>query len=201
MARTDTDFSTVSSGFSIGATRRTARQNLQPRFGINTAMQYQVAIDNVQAERYIGKGILYLPGLAINHGIKIDANWQREITSNEYQFPDAFFYSRGYQAAPNDETFRIGFDYVLPLLYPDWGFMGLTYFKRVRANLFYDLGMIKLNGQSSDLNSSGVELIFDNKILNVLPLSLGLRQSFLFNTDELNPTRKSRFEVFFVMNM
>ena len=201
VARTDTDFSTVSSGFSIGAIRRTAIQNLQPRFGINTTVQYQVAIDNVQAERYIGKGILYLPGLAINHGIKIDANWQREITSNEYQFPDAFFYSRGYQAAPNDETFRIGFDYVLPLLYPDWGFMGLTYFKRVRANLFYDLGMIKLNGQSSDLNSSGVELIFDNKILNVLPLSLGLRQSFLFNTDELNPTRKSRFEVFFVMNM
>ena len=61
-------------------------------------MQYQGQLTNVQAERYIGKGILYLPGLARNHGIKIDANWQREITSNEYQFPDAFFYSRGYQA-------------------------------------------------------------------------------------------------------
>ncbi|MFK7982133.1 MAG: hypothetical protein AB8G86_19290 [Saprospiraceae bacterium] len=107
-----------------------------------------------------------------------------------------FFYSRGYENAPNDETYRIAFNYALPLAYPDWGFGGLTYFKRIRANLFYDMGSVKINGETSNLNSYGAELIFDNTFLNLMPISIGLRQSFLLDTDVLNPDRGNSFEVF-----
>jgi hypothetical protein len=193
---TKLNFNTLSSSVSLSVLRKTALQNIHPRYGFSFDYHHQSSISDIEAKRIKTSSLFYLPGLDNNHGIKIDIDWQKELNSNEYQFSDMFFYSRGYENAPNDETFRVGFNYALPLAYPDWGYAGLTYFKRIRANLFYDMGQTKLDGISSKLNSYGAELIFDNTFMNVLPISIGMRQSFLLNTDVLNPNRKNHFEIF-----
>jgi hypothetical protein len=89
------------------------------------------------------------------------------------------------------------------LLYPDKGFAGITYFKRVRANIFYDYGVgenIKLN-KSTVYNSAGVEFIFDNTILNLIPMSLGIRKSFLLNSSSLLAYNKSGINFFIYTNL
>ena len=70
--------------------------------------------------------------------------------------------------------------------YPDWGFSGITYFQRLRASLFFDYAQSKLEviNTSKIQRSYGVEIIFDNTFLNVLPVSIGCRNSFLLDTEE-----------------
>ena len=84
------------------------------------------------------------------------------------------------------------------MVYPDWGFGGLTYFQRIRANLFYDIGQTKveLNNENTTLSSAGIELIFDNTFLNVLPISIGLRQAWL-----IDDGGETSFEIFTAINL
>ena len=76
-------------------------------------------------------------------------------------------------------------NYGLPLLYPDFGFLGIAYFKRIRANLFYDYGVGEISrlALKTKYNSVGGELIFDNTYFNLLPLSVGVRASYLLQND------------------
>jgi len=80
----------------------------------------------------------------------------------------------------------------LPLAYPDWGFGGLTYFKRIKANVFYDysLAQINLTNTQTVASSSGFELLFDTILLNTLPLTFGIRSAYKIN----NPFNQNRVE-------
>ncbi len=190
------DFGSVTSSVSFSALQSQAKQNLMPRWGIDLNAQHQKSISKeVDAERINVAGNVYIPALMRNHGIKIGGNWQKELTTNNFRFVDYFDYARGYQASPNDEIYKMSVDYSLPLLYPDWGFNGIAYFKRVRTNLFYDMSKVKYLGKTTDQNSYGAELYFDTSLMNIIPLSVGFRQSFLLNKDVLNADAKNRFEV------
>ncbi len=200
IARENLDFGSITTGLTFSATKAKAEQNIYPRLGIAFDAQYQESLkESVNAEVVNTTGTLFLPALMKNHGIKIDAAWKKELTSNNFTFVDNFDYSRGYEATPNDELYKLSFNYALPLLYPDWGFAGITYFKRIRANLFYDMSIVKYNGSSFDQNSYGAELFFDNTALNIIPVSFGVRGSFLIDKDVLNPDRTNKFEVVFKM--
>ncbi len=193
-------FSSLTSSVLFSAKRMKAHQNIFPRYGIELGAEYQRSIDkSVKAERIDLGGTLYLPSLFRNHGFRIDANWQKELLSNNFKFVDVFTYARGYESLPHDEIYTLGVNYSLPLFYPDWGFSGITYFKRIKANLFYDMSKVKLANRSINQNSYGIEVISENTVLNLIPMSIGFRQSFLLNKDILNTDRKSKFE--FLLNI
>ncbi|PIE85914.1 MAG: hypothetical protein CSA05_03275 [Bacteroidia bacterium] len=194
--RENLNFGSITSGLTFAATKVKAIQHIYPRLGIAFDAQYQKSLkESVNAEVANATGTLFLPALMQNHGIKIDAAWKKELTSNNFTFVDNFDYSRGYEAIPNDELYKLSFNYALPLLYPDWGFAGITYFKRIRANLFYDMSKVKYYNKTTDQNSYGMELFFDNTVFNLIPISFGFRESFLINKDVLNSDRKNNFEV------
>ncbi len=196
--RDNLNFGSINSGFVISAKQTRAVQHIYSRFGIELNPEYQRSLkEEVRAERINTKGALFLPGVIRNHGIKIDAAWQKELRNKNYEFEDYFAYSRGYEQVPNDEAYKFSFNYSFPLLYPDWGFGGITYFKRIRANLFYDMSLIKNSSKEYNQDSYGAELFFDNTALNLLPFSLCLRESFLIDKDVLNPKRKNKFELLF----
>ncbi len=198
MTKKSLSFGSISSEVSFSAQQMKAVQNIQPRWGVVLNAQHQKSLkESVTAERINTAGTVFLPALMKNHGIKIDANWQKELTTNNFKFVDDFNYARGYDQMPSDEVFKLGLNYALPLFYPDWGFAGITYFKRVRTNLFYDMSKIKYNNITTDQNSYGVELFFDNTLLNMIPFTFGVRQSFLMNKDIINPDRKNKFELVF----
>ncbi len=194
------DFGSIASSISFSALQLQAKQNLMPRWGIDFYAQYQKSISKeVEAERINAEGNVYIPGLMRNHGIKLTYCRQKELTSNDFRFVDYFDYARGYEARPNDEVYKISVDYALPLFYPDWGFASFTYFKRIKADLFYDISKVKYLGKTADQNSYGAEICFDNTILDIIPVSFGFRESFLLNDDVLNPDMKNKFEVVFKM--
>ena len=79
---------------------------------------------------------------------------------------------------------KIGVNYHLPLLYPDWGFGNIVYFTRIRANVFYDYTDLKsLRYQTHyQLRSYGTEIYFDTKWWNQQPLQFGIRYSRLIDS-------------------
>ncbi len=177
----NTDFNVAKTSLSLSNTRRTAYQNVSYKSGQVLKIDYYKGINQTTAEKIGTTLSLYFPGIGANHSFKIEGAYQKELLSNTYQFSDTFRYARGYSTIyANDEVARLSFNYQLPLFYPDWGFAGLTYFKRLRANLFFDAMQLKINYASKILhqNSYGAEVIFDNTFFNLFPISIGVRNSW-----------------------
>ena len=127
--------------------------------------------------------------------------WKKQGLFGEYRFPDLFAYARGYYGYTNEEATKMSFNYQFPLWYPDWGFRGIVYVKRIRANLFVDRSQLKGYTTKTTQNSFGSELIFDTNFFNNLPISLGFRSSFLQNTDASANTKATVFDIFYRLNL
>ncbi len=193
----NTDISELQVGLSFSSLRRKAYQNLASRMGFSLDASFNKSLGSTDAEKMYASSTLFLPGLGKNHSLKFGASYQQENLKNLYQFSDEFTYARGFLAPLNDNYKMVTANYTFPLLYPDFGIAGITYFKRISMNLFYDYGVAqnkKLN-TTSDYNSAGFELLFDNVMLNLLPIRAGIRQSYKLN-DPTNSTKKTKFELF-----
>jgi hypothetical protein len=95
--------------------------------------------------------------------------------------------------------YKLGVNYHLPIVYPDWGFANLLFFQRIRGNAFFDYTSAKarVNNVLTEIinRSTGAEIYFDTKIWNALPVSFGVRFSHLLDTDLVNPLVKNRWEI------
>jgi len=194
IAQADKSLGTIQLGLNVSNLRRTALQNLGPRWGQSLKFLYQQTTDTRTDRQIRVSGELYFPGIGANHNLKLGIAYQRELLKNNYQFSDAFEYPRGFGGILNDEFLKLSADYQLPLAYPDWGLWGITYFKRVSANLFFDYGRRKVEAVdlTDNHNSVGVELIFDNNFWNELPVTFGLRNSYLLTRMD----KQYQFEIF-----
>ncbi len=183
--------------------RRRAIQNVQPRLGQYLFMHHSASLTSISANRFNVQGGIYLPGLALNHGILFELEYQRELMTETYQYADVFNYARGYPYRANDIARRISINYQLPLLYPDWGFFNFAYFKRFRLNTFVDHAELEYNSFPSEFDvaqtSYGGELMIDTIMLNVLPVTFILRQSFLPDAFPGNPA--SNFDFFISISL
>ena len=97
---------------------------------------------------------------------------------------------------------RTSANYHLPLAYPDWGFGGIVYFLRVRSNLFYDFSKVYSRNKLStaNLRSTGAEIYFDTKWWNQLPVTFGVRYSYLLDADKLG-VNKHQWELVIPTNL
>ncbi len=157
--------------------KRSAYQNLATKMGIKSSFQFQTNINSSDNQRIFASTKLYLPGLAKNHSFRLSGGYQKELLSNSFQYMDIFQYTRGFELSPNDEYLRLSVEYSFVLSYPDMGFVGITYFKRVSANFFYDYGQSSFikNNLNTNYQSAGMEIIFENTVLNLIPMGFGLR--------------------------
>lgn len=181
----NTNFGTIQLGLNLSHLRRTALQNLGPRWGQSFSVLYQQTMDN-KTNRQIRVGAnLYFPGVGDNHNLKLGFGYQRELLRNSYQFSDGFEYPRGFGSFRNDAFLKLTADYQLPIAYPDWGIWGITYFKRVSLNAFFDYGRRRLDllDLVDNHHSVGIELILDNQFFNELPVTFGVRNSYLLSAD------------------
>ncbi|MEM9928996.1 MAG: hypothetical protein AAF840_04215 [Bacteroidota bacterium] len=185
--------------FRLAATvaKRIARQQVQSRFGASLLMAFDRALADDIGQRFLLRSSVFLPGLHRTHGIRIDADFQSEDIGNIYQFPDNFLYPRGYGASANDQVTRIGFNYQLPLLYPDFGIAGITYFQRVRLNAFYDIGQRKVNqfNFTQNFHSVGGQLFFDNRWLNAQDITVGVETAYLLDAARLGIQNQVQFRL------
>lgn len=175
-----------------------ARQHVNPRWAQSLSLNYRDAFNFRKSHKFVGNASFYFPGIGRNHSLVINTAYQNRDTFPDL-FSKVFSYSRGYEALSTRRMYKLGVNYQLPVVYPDWGFANLLYFQRIRANAFYDYTNAKArvnNVLTEVINSStGAEIYFDTKIWNAFPVSIGVRFSHLLNTDLLNPAVKNRWEI------
>ncbi len=157
---------------------RMAHRDFLPRFGYalrisNTSTPFNDYYGGLMS----GYARLYLPGLFPHNRIVLRGSVQRQSTAL-YNFGQKDVYPRGawyYNSRP-DRYGAVSADYHFPFWYPDGGINSLVYFKRIRANVFYDYARMRHVGgtwdvatkkvtitarQWSRIYSYGMELTFD----------------------------------------
>ncbi|MEY3436060.1 MAG: hypothetical protein RL335_516 [Bacteroidota bacterium] len=161
-----------------------ARQHIFPRFGMATTLQHRFSISSREARQILWRANAYLPGFLKTHNLVISAAIQTRDTANQYQFSNSFPLSRGYPAVNLPRMLRLGINYHLPLLYPDFGIANLVYFSRIRANLYGDNSRVKSlrTGRVWNMNAIGTEIFFDTRWWNQQPISFGIRYSRLLSS-------------------
>ncbi|MCB9291311.1 MAG: PD40 domain-containing protein [Lewinellaceae bacterium] len=170
--------------------RRRAIQQINPRLGLYLDLRYRSTLGNedYHGDVFLGRADVYLPGLSRNHSFVVNTLYQRQDVLDNYRFSNLFVYPRGYNAVLGDEVFKVGFNYNLPLLYPDLALGGLAFLKRVKANVFYDYAWLKVDpifGNTRTQYSSGLELTFDVRAFRLLEVDFGIRYSYLLGDDLL----------------
>ena len=166
-----------------------ARQHIYPRFAQSLYINYRNSVEAANPHQLLATGNFYFPGFALTHNIVASLAFQNRDTSSSYSFSNSFPFSRGYTVPSLRNMYKWGINYHLPLAYPDFGFGNMVYFQRVRANAFYDYtraGEVAYRNGARTIElfrSTGVEIFFDTKWWNELPLNFGFRYSHLLDRD------------------
>jgi hypothetical protein len=179
-------------------------QQIFPHFAFSMKLQNRHAIGSTNARQFYASSQLYLPGLQRTHSIVLGFAYQGRDTLGQYIFSNGFGMPRGYVGVNYPRMKRFAMNYHLPLFYPDWGFANIVYFKRIRTNLFYDMGWFKSlrTGKTIFLRSTGVEMYFDTRWWNQQPVSFGIRYSRLLDTNKfLVKPSSNRWEFVLPLNL
>lgn len=130
--------------------------------------------------------VLYFPGLAKHHGIKIYGGYQKR-EEGIYTFPQIVNYPRGYYNRLDLELFRTSINYKFPLMYPDLNIGSLIYLKRLKLAFYYDYAFGKHPEGNTTYRSTGFELTSDFHFLSLqAPVDLGLRYIYYPDQNTFN---------------
>ncbi len=158
-------------------------KELAPRLYQSCNIHYSRLLPGGSQQGWAGSAglALGLPGLARMHRVGLSAGGAFQ-KSDGYTFESGGVYPRGYAYAEQSGVLVGSLDYRLPLGYPDVGLGGLVYVKRLKADLFYDHGIVGEGGEFSMMRSAGLELVADTSFLRSLgALGLGVRASWLID--------------------
>lgn len=181
-----------------------ARQHIYPRLAQTLFLNYRSAVTNLEGNQFLASGSLYLPGAAQTHNLVLQSAFQRRDTLRDVSFSNSFPFSRGYAVFNFHRMWKVGGNYHFPLAYPDWGFGNLVYFRRIRANVFYDHTRVMDYATTGrfelEFSSYGTEIFFDTKWWNQLSLSFGIRYSRLMDAD-IEGRGPNQFEFILPVNL
>jgi len=199
-------YSYLNNSFSLTNQVQKAKQQIFPRFAQTLSVNFKKAITNFQGSQLVVDGNLYFPGLFPNQSIVLNGAVLQKDKSSQLNFSSNFPFSRGYSAENLYQMIKWGIDFHLPLIYPDKGIANIVYLLRTRASLFYDLTHVNdffANGNTftADFRSTGVEIYFDTKWWNELPLTFGIRYSRLLDDDLFGQVGSNRWELILPVNL
>ncbi len=170
-----------------------ARQHIYPKFGYALAANYRHRLDE-EGYQVLTSGQLFLPSVFPTHSLVFGGSFQQTDTGNII-FSNRFSNARGYNEFYFSKMWKASANYHFHLAYPDIGLANVVYLLRVRSNIFYDHSRVfsKDKTQKRYMRSVGTELFFDTKWWNQLPVSFGVRYSYLLD-DRFAGANKSVFE-------
>jgi len=173
-----------------------AVQHIYPILGYTFSLNHRHAITLYNSYQFIGNASIYLPGFFPTHNIILSGSFQQRDTTN-ILFSNRFAGARGYNEYYLSRMWRVSANYHFPIIYPDWGFADILYFKRIRGNAFFDFARVysKDKTVTRDLRSMGGEIYFDTRWWNEYPLTFGVRFSHLLDNELNGVTQKNVFEI------
>jgi hypothetical protein len=179
-----------------------AKQHIYPRFGYAASVNLRHVINSnfggtlARNSQWLLGAQLFLPSIK-NHSIVLSASYQR-VDTNSTRFSNRFANSRGYDDYYFRKAWRLSGNYHFPIVYPDFGLANIVYLQRVRGNIFYDFTKPYGGYFANDavplrnLRSTGAEIFFDTKFWNELPISFGVRASYLLDNGFSPADRKGK---------
>ena len=202
----DRHFSYLRNTLSFTNQIQKAAAQIYPRLAETLYLLYDVSVSAVPSHQFLASGYLYLPGVDLTHSLQLGAAWQGRDKAGAGSYSNGFPWSRGYAAYNLYQQWRLTANYHFPLLYPDAGIANMVYLLRVRANCFYDYMKGTLFSRSTGeavwipFRSYGVEMFFDTKWWNQLPISFGVRYSRLVDLD-LDNRGPNQWELILPLNI
>ncbi|MDA3616850.1 TolB family protein [Polluticaenibacter yanchengensis] len=158
-----------------------ARMHINPRFGFAVNTQLNTLLSSSKANQFNASGNLYLPGLFPSHSLVLQSSVQLRDTVEQVVFANAFGLARGYKNINTNRMYKVGVNYHLPVLYPDWGFGHIAYINRVRTNFFFDYNWLHNTRRfvKANIASVGNETFIEGNLWNQLDINIGFRYSRL----------------------
>ena len=198
-------YNTLGAFFRINNFQFQARQEFNPRFGQSLSTGFRRTLGDDAGRLFYINGTLYFPGVVRTHSFYLSGGYQRQFAFNDYKFPNFFFNPRGYdgQIGLNDDIYRLGFNYSLPIWYPDFAVGPLAFIKRLRINVFYDYSKARLFDKVTEpidftYTSVGLELIGDLGLVRIFELPVGVRFSYLLDKPDFV---EKNFSVGFIVQL
>ncbi len=173
--------------------RRSAKMDVRRQWGqtVETVYEHTPFKGDLNSRHLFSRFHIYLPGVGHHQSLLLNAAYEWQDAVN-YHFQSLLGYPRGYHYRYSASFFKTGFDYTLPIFYPEWSLGGWFYLKRIKLNLFYDYGLNLENEKTKPIRSAGAEVWLDQHWFS-LPLEIegGLRYSFR------QEDKKTAFEIIF----
>jgi hypothetical protein len=163
--------------------RRMAPSHILPRLGFQLRLQHlNIPFNSANfGQLYAARLTTYWPGIMPGHSLMLRAAWQYQTGEGKPLYVPrqliesprghSYMYRTRQQAA-------LKADYAFPILSPDLSLGPVAYFRRLRANLFYDLTYNEENSGSgwAAQSSYGADIIMDWNALRIsFPLTTGIR--------------------------
>lgn len=118
------------------STRYTAHRTLTPRLGYAVKASVSGSFNKDFGTLYSIYGRGYLPGVAKNHSITLQAAYQYQEQA-KYMFGSKTMVPRGVHDPYATKNYAaLNITYAAPIFYPDWGIDGILFFKRVTIAAF-----------------------------------------------------------------
>jgi hypothetical protein len=160
---------------------KSVEQDMYPRWGqvVDLNLRSAPFQKDTLGTMFAAVSRLYFPGIFRHHSFNLYAGYQNRYGDARY-YSTIVRYPRGYTDQYSDELASFAFNYKFPVFCPDFSLSSLAYFKRLKANLFFDYAVGSHYGQNTIYRSAGIDLLVDLHIIRFLaPFELGCRLIYL----------------------
>ncbi len=170
---------------------------IYPKLGIWSKLKvYNINTDNF-FNSIRGRLLLYFPGLMRTHSTRLMFSGFH-LVDDEYYYTSGiedYDFSRGYYYIKDlKNVFGFKFNYSFPLFYPDRGIGAFTFFKRVRANVYFDIDRnIAVDKEAFYRKSIGLEFLFDNVYFRTFTIPMGIGIDWLLDVEKDKSPLNFRF--------
>lgn len=177
-----------------------------PRYGQSFFVNYSYGVSGVSANQINATARLYFPGFGVTHSLNVALAISAKDSLKQVSFSNSFPFARGYLGANLYRMYGLQTNYQLPLFYPEFGLANIVYWLRTRSNIFFDYTSVQnFNSQQQKVNhafrSAGLEVFFDTRWWNQVPVSFGLRYTRLLDADIYGGSGFNRFEIILPVNL
>ncbi len=177
-------FQSVNYGFGAYRQKKMSKRDIRPDWGqtFSTTFMHTPLSENNLGNILAMESSLYFPGVVNHHNLELNFGFQAKELA-EYEFSDIVRYCRGYTDVEEDE-YKFGYvNYRFPFGYPDYNLGGITYVKRLKANIFHDYG---IGAGKKEYQSMGFDITADLHLFRlVFPFEFGLRNVYIPGDEEL----------------
>ncbi len=189
----------IRSGIQLSNQRIRASQQVNSRWLQSVDLQWNQSINN-KANNISILSEVHLPGVFRNDVVEMQADYNRQSLQDPYRFSNRSTFIRGYHSFSSDHSLWFRAAYHFPVVYPDMGINGLFFLKRLRSRLFFESAQYQISNNTRKFaihyRTIGTELLFDLNLLNVAPVSFGVRYNHPLDLDKVINRQRNTFSFF-----